>query len=171
MFGRTMRLRRYARRLATVNPQATDSAVIAGQLADLWRGFRVKDLVLHPPTRRASAHLTVWWPTLPELVHGFHQHNHWIAEEAERRLEMEAHQRGRTKTSTVLDFYLADKDRLPIDEIHLLRRLQGLLQEHAYLVGQHSSHFYQRLSEPFYEDIIILTQQLIELSQPEAPIP
>ncbi len=170
MFGRTMRLRRYARRLATLRPSATDSAVIAQQLADLWRGFRVKDLVLHPPTQRATAHLTVWWPTLPELVREFQQHNHLIAEEADRRLEMEAHQRGRTKTRTVLDFYLADEEHLPVDEIHLLRRLQGLLQEHAYLVGQQTSHFYQRLSEPFYEDIIVLTHVLIELSQPEAPI-
>jgi len=170
VFGRTMRLRRYARRLATLRPNSTDSAVIANQLADLWRGFRVKDLVYHPPTKRATTHLTVWWPTLPELVRDLQHHNHLIAEQADRRLEMDAHQRGRTQTHTVLDFYLADENRFPVDEIHLLRRLQGLLQEHAYLVDQHTSHFYQRLSEPFYEDIIVLTQTLIDLSLPEAPI-
>lgn len=167
MFGRQMRLRRYRRRLNNVNPQVTDSARIAQQLADLWRGFRVKDLAIIPQPTRSTSRLSMWYPNLPELLVAFQHHNHLIREQRDGTLEQRAHRNLQTRHSVILDFYFADNDHLGIVEIDALRRLQGLLQEHVYLLNQQESHYYQRLSEMFYEDILTLTHTLITATTEE----
>lgn len=167
MFGRQMRLRRYARRLQNVDPQVADSARIAHQLADLWRGFRVKDFTLIPESVRSTTHLSVWYPNLVALTRAFQQHNHLIRDERDGTLEQNVRRTLESRQSVILDFYLADDQHLAIAEADQLRRLQGLLQEHVYLVNQQETHYYQRLTEMFYEDILELTHTLVAAATKE----
>ncbi len=161
MLGRRLRLRRYRRQLAETELIATDSANVVARLASLWRGIKPKDLVDIAVQTRMSTKLRVCFNNLPLLVTRLKEHNALIAANSDRMLELSVARQGRVLTDVALDFYLADDHQLPVDEEALLRRLQGLLLEHAHLLRQQDGHYYQRLSELFYQDIIVLTTTLI----------
>jgi len=167
MFGRHMRLRRYLRQYEALSPSATDSQNVATQLAAFWKGVRLRDVLSMPNDVRGVATLTVWFPNLEQLVKELKLHNDLIAEQDDGGLESRNRKTIQERTTVILDFYFADANHYPVDETHLLRRLQGLLQEHSYLVDQYEGHYYQRLSERFYDDVIALTQTLLDANRPK----
>jgi len=162
MLGKTWRLKRYRRlrdRLALVS---ADSNETPNELITLWRCIKPHDLIPVPTEYRAHTVVAVKFPNLPELVRGFTEHNRRIADEADYGIERAVTELAKTTHNVVFDLYLADQDHYPIDEHHLLTRLRGQLQEHQYLVAQHPSQYYQRLSELYYHDIVTLTDHLLD---------
>lgn len=161
MFGRTRRLRRYRRRVESQTLDPANSAEIAEQLARLWREFRVSDFKEIPLDSRTTMVIPMTFRNLPALVDHLREHNRMICLELDRRLELSIAQLGRERTPVLLDFYLADEDQCAVNVQALLRRLQGLLQEHWYLLKGKPSLYYQRHSEVYYRDIINLTRALV----------
>ena len=107
----------------------------------------------------------VCYPNLPGLVTALQEQNQLIAREADGLLEQKMSQAKKETVLVSLDFYLADDEDCPIDELHYLNRLRGLLQAHHCLVTRHTGHYYERHSEMLYKDIVTLTHALINSIQ------
>lgn len=170
MFGRSLRLRRYRRQVDRMQLDATASHEIVDKLASLWQGFRIKDLLACTAHDRAKTPVMVWIPNLPDLVTEFGVQTTLILKEKDRTLDLRSRQGIKVKETVSLELYLSDRDGVAINETDYLRRLQGFLQEHAFVVKRHPNQFYQRLSEGYYEDIIELTYALLNANLPETTI-
>lgn len=165
MLTRAWRLRRLRRLLDHTSLVVTDSDTIVDNLQKIWRCIQPKDLIPIDAAHRARLYMTVSYPNLPALVAGLREQNQLIEREADGLLERKLGQSTRATSEVVLDFYLADDNQLPIDEILMLTRLRGLFQAHQCLVNRHTSHFYQRHSEMIYTDMITLTHALLDSIQ------
>lgn len=158
------RIRKYARVLDDTPLVASDSKRIVPRLAEVWRAFKITDLATIPATTQAITRVDVWIPNLPDLVQHFHQHNRFIAQENDDQITRVLVQDFTVKYTNTLEMFLADEHNLSIDVVASLIRLSGLLQEHHYLLKDKPNHYYQRMSEKYYEDIIVLTETLVSIA-------
>ncbi len=165
MFIRAWRLRRYRRLLENSSLVVTDSETITSELEKLWRCLKPEDLFPITTEYRTQQHVAVCYPNLPALVAALKNQNQLIADEADAQLERRLGQDGRDTKVVSLDFYLADDQHLPIDEVQLFNRLRGLIQAHHCLVTRHTGHFYERHSEMIYKDLVTLIHVLINSIQ------
>ena len=161
MLTRAWRLRRYSRLVNTHPLVVTDSDTIVDNLQRIWRCLKPEDFLPIDPEFRNSEHLNVSYPNLPALVRALSEQNALIEKEADGLLEQRLSQAKNNRCLVNLDFYLADDEHYPIDEIKYLNRMRGLLQVHKYLVDKHPGHYYERHSEMLYKDIVTLTHVLI----------
>lgn len=162
MFGRTTRLRRYDRKVRATPLNAQDSQQIVERLVGLWAEFRVGDLTHASISARNRTTLKVYFPCIVDLTLALMQHNQRIRDEMDGEIERSIHKQDWVAETVVLDLYLTDREQKTIDEKVSLRRLQGVLLEHRWLLRQQETQYYQRMSEPFYQDIITLTMALLE---------
>lgn len=147
----------------------TDSANIVDHLVRVWKRFKLKDFIELDVDHRAGTYLSVYRPTITELVREFRRHNQYIAIEADRSIENYLARQENERHQVVLDLYLADKQQMPIEVLPNLRRIQGLIMEHRFLLQRYDNQYYQRQSVTFYHDLVELTHALVAMPRPGQP--
>lgn len=165
-YRRQRRLEHYAQHLRDHPLDAGNSAVITGRLTRLWRLIDLSDLRPLSPTLASLLQMEVWTYNLPTLLEHLTVVNQYIREEKDSRVErlnyelVERHQ-------VSVDFYLADNNQLAIDLPSSLSRLYSALQEHHVLLLKNAqeNQYYQRLCTKLYQDVIELTETLIEYNR------
>lgn len=160
MFKR-FRLRHYHDCVASLPDVFTGHRREFALLLAVWKEFHITDLATPSLTQRQAAILDVVFPRLPTLVEELQRVNQYFLLEQDARVErlMQRWQQQREQVS--LDLYLTDADDVPVNTVRYLRRLQGLLWQHHYLLAPQEGEWRYRLSSLLYTDVATLARVLV----------
>lgn len=136
-----------------------DSKIVPALMA-VWGPIRIGDISCITETQLGVIEVTMWYPHCYALINGLKEINQCIRLDNEDGILTLTDQL-KEYSNTTLDMYLTNHLKQMVNLHQVLVRLKGLIEEHYQLLKNQERTYYQRLCVKLYQDIVILSETLI----------